>query len=160
MNLYNIQLKHDIQIQPRRENNQLIMPSLVALQLSTDNLKACNHCRMFLKAIFLSDLVTGDRRDISEEAWNGHQLLPGTRDTSWPIYGKPPHTSWRIWQYCIRRAVVVRGRHLWRPLGPWLCFDNTWPWYLTPEGALYKWQAGNWYYHPVFIKRRRPLPFW
>jgi hypothetical protein len=81
MNIHNIQLKHDIKIQPRRENDQLIMPPLVDLRLSADDLKACNHCRMFLKAIFLSDLVTGDGRDISEEAWRGHQLLPGTRDT-------------------------------------------------------------------------------
>ncbi len=50
---------------------------------------------------------------------------------------------------------MARGRHLRRPLGAWLRFDDTWPWYLTPEGALYKRQAGNWYYHPVLVKRLR-----
>ena len=44
MNRHNIQLNHDIKLQPQREHDQLIMPSLVDLQLSTDDLKACNHC--------------------------------------------------------------------------------------------------------------------
>jgi hypothetical protein len=44
MNRHNIQLNHDIKLQPRQEHDQLIMPSLVDLQLSTDDLKACNHC--------------------------------------------------------------------------------------------------------------------
>jgi hypothetical protein len=36
------------------------MTSLLQLELSVPDLVACNHCRMFLKVLFLSDIVSGD----------------------------------------------------------------------------------------------------
>jgi hypothetical protein len=154
-NLYNINVTHDILLQAGREHDQLNMPSLEALQMPIEDLKACNHCRIFLTALFLSDLVTGDGRDISEDAWYGHHPLPGDRHTSWPSYARPTNSSWRIWQHCIRKAFVSRGRHLRRPLGACLRFNDAWPWYVTPEGELYQLKAGKWYAHPMVVKRRR-----
>jgi len=100
-NSYNITIKHDIKMIPGRENNTLIMPMIVALDISCEDLKACNHCRIYLQAHFLSDLKTGDGKAISDDAWNGNKSLQGKKDKSWPVYSKPPRNSWRIWQLCL-----------------------------------------------------------
>jgi hypothetical protein len=60
------------------------MHQLTKLDLTQEELFACNCCRLYLRALFLSDIVSGDGTEIAETAWIG------TRDeyfraTSWPF---------------------------------------------------------------------------
>jgi len=66
---HHITLKHTITLQPPRDNDSFIMESLLSLNITPTDLLACNHCRLYLRAIFLSDIVTGDGEYILDSAW-------------------------------------------------------------------------------------------
>jgi hypothetical protein len=152
---HNIALKHYLTTPLLRDNDIFIMDALLQLNLSPQELRACNHCRIFLKVTRLSEITTGDGDAISEEAWLGQSTLPKHNDNAWPNYPKPPHTSWTIWQKCIFRAFIRRGRKLRTALGKWLDWDTNWQWYMTKDGSLYSLSEGLWFCHAPILKRNR-----
>jgi hypothetical protein len=56
----NILLQHDIVMTPPRMNDCFIMESIGRLQITYKELLACNHCCIYLCALFLSDITTGN----------------------------------------------------------------------------------------------------
>jgi len=68
---YQITLQHDITLLPQRQHDLLIMEAFSQMHLSQSELFDCNCCRLYLKVLFLSDIVTGDGCEISENAWSG-----------------------------------------------------------------------------------------
>jgi len=68
---HNIALKHYLTTPLLRDNDIFIMDALLQLNLSPQELRACNHCRIFLNVTRLSEITTGDGDAISEEAWLG-----------------------------------------------------------------------------------------
>jgi hypothetical protein len=58
----NIQIKHPISILPQREHDQFIMTVLLQFPIPIHELLACNQCRLFLKAWFISDIATIGRQ--------------------------------------------------------------------------------------------------
>jgi hypothetical protein len=147
---HKLDLRHDISMLPSREEDQLIMLALLPLSLSTADLKACNHCRMYLRALFLSDLVSGDGLMILDSAWNGDRT-EDFRASSWPNYGKPPRSAWDIWRRYVSKAFLGRGRRLRTPLGRWLTPDTTWSWYLNVEGSLFQCKEKRWSHYPSLL---------
>jgi hypothetical protein len=152
---YGITLKHDVSLLPRCMNNQLIMTPLLHLELSIPDLVAINHCRIFLKALFLSDIVLGDGTEIMAAAWNGEPAFTNNRADSWPRYGKPNRNSSIIWQQTLKKVFITGGRRLRHPLVAWLRQDDTWPWYTTSDGALFHLPDGKWFHHPIAVRRNR-----
>jgi hypothetical protein len=131
------------------------MDALLQLELSPQELRACDHCRIFLKVSRLSEITTGDGDSISEEAWLGQITLPKHNDNTWPNYPKPPHSTWTIWQKCISRAFLRRGRKVRTALGKWIVWDMNWQWYTTKDGSLYSLSEGLWYCHAPILKCNR-----
>jgi hypothetical protein len=86
--------------------------------------------------MFSSDLANGAGTEISGAAWNGarDELY---RAESWPIFSRLSRPLWQIWQRCLKRAFISRGRRLKVPLGDWVVHDQDWPWYITTDGAFY-----------------------
>jgi hypothetical protein len=105
---------------PGRVNDQLIMPLLLQLDLSLTDLVACNHCRIFLKALFVSDLASGDGLEFTDAAWNGEPPNYDVRADSWPKYSRPNRNSWKIWQQSLKKVILTRRRRLRNQLGAWL----------------------------------------
>jgi hypothetical protein len=68
---FHISLQHDILLPPQRQYDSLIMDTLSQLQITQDELFDCNCCRLYLRALYLSDIVTGDGLEIAENAWSG-----------------------------------------------------------------------------------------
>ncbi len=153
---HNIVLKHSIRHLPQRENDLFIMEGLIQVHTSPTDLIACNHCRLYLQVAFLSDIVSGDGLFLLDDAWLGQPgLLP---KISWPHYHKPPISSWNIWRTSLTKAFLGRGRRLKSPLGRWLRWDSSWPWYYTSDGSLYSLQDEVWYSHqPVLRRNRLPI---
>lgn len=121
---YEIALCHDISLQKPRENDVLVMTASVELGLPLEDLWICNHFRIYLRALYLSDISTGDGVFIKDSEWDGY------RDTefwskSWPHYGRPNRSSWEIWRRVIKLALITRGRKLRNPLGDWLFFRTS-----------------------------------
>jgi hypothetical protein len=150
-----ITLVHTIKLEFSRENDCFIMEALCAIGTPLDDLKRCNHCRMYLRALFLSDIVTGDGLSITDPAWNGEPYVTPHKELSWPMYGKPPKSYWDIWRYWLRHAFLGRGRRLRAPLGQWFHFDEKWPWYIDSDGSLLGYHNGVWYHHNPVIRRNR-----
>jgi hypothetical protein len=149
---HNIILRHSIAIKPLRENDLCIMSTLFDLQIPGNELLACNHCRLYLRACMLSELSNGDGTLLQDDAWLGIPLLTDHKDKSWPAYPKPSLAMWQIWRKWISKAFLIRGRHLWQPLGSWLSWDEHWPWYTSSAGNLYSYTNGQWMEHtPVLL---------
>lgn len=131
------------------------MHQLTKLDLTQEELFACNCCRLYLRALFLSDIVSGDGTEIAETAWIG------TRDeyfraTSWPFCPKPSPSKWCIWRSALQKAFCYRGRCLRQVLGHWMLVNPEWPWYTTMEqSSLFQFRHQRWYEHPVLISRRK-----
>jgi hypothetical protein len=152
---HKISLKHNIQLSLPWQQDQFIMVAFLALNPSLEDLIACNHCRMFLRALYLSDITTGDGTSISEDAWNGRLCFSKYKLRSWTHYGKPPQSCWEIWRKWVKFAFLGHGRRLRVSLGAWLVWDNNWPWYTAEEGSLYQFVNGQWLTHAPIIRRNR-----
>jgi hypothetical protein len=98
---HNINLYHNVTFTPQRENDALIMQQLGALDLSLMEIKACNHCRMYLRVLYLSDIVSGDGLTILDSPWNGIRDESFHRET-WPNFGNPPRTMWNVWRQALK----------------------------------------------------------
>jgi hypothetical protein len=153
MYTYGISMIHSVNLQLPRENDQFIMEAFISLRIPLHELKICNHCRMFLGALFLSDIVTGGGEFILESAWQGNPYITPHKLKSWPSYGKPPKPSWEIWRKWIRIGFLGRGRRLKASLGNWRIFDSNWPWYLSLDGDLLEFDSGIWYAHKPVLRR-------
>ena len=133
---HHIVLHHDICFLLSRQHDQLIMEACISLNVPLDDLKACNHCRMYLRALYLSNIITGDGMYVDESAWNGTPYIPPHKLKSWSHYGKPDRSSWKKWRKWVKIAFLGRGRRLRNPLGNWLQRDDNWPWYTSDDGCL------------------------
>ena len=111
------------------------MASISQLKITQEELFACNCCRLYLRALYLSDIVTGDGLEIAENA------RLGVRDdyyraNSWPHWPKPSNAKWKVWNRCLRTVFCSRGLRLRQPLGFWLIDDPNWPWYTTSDYSV------------------------
>jgi hypothetical protein len=88
---------------------------------STSELEAINHCRLFLKAYYISDIATASGNTLSYHVWVGEPRQFGkTSRFNWPTQGRPSTTSWDIWRGFLKMAILGRGMRLKTSLGPWL----------------------------------------
>jgi len=154
---HHIVLHHDICFPLSRQHDQLIMEAFISLNLPLDDLKACNHCRIYLRALYLSNIITGDGMYVDESAWNGTPYIPPHKLKSWPHYGKPDRSSWEKWRKWVKIAFLGRGRRLRNPLGNWLQRDDNWPWYTSDDGCLYQFNSTQWLLHAPVL-RHSQLP--
>jgi len=128
------------------------MTALLNQWIPSNELIMFNHCRMYLQAILLSDIVAADDTTVSDEAWDGIPVLSAHKQQSWPIFGKPPGVYWDTWRKWVKKTFVSRGRRLRKPLGSWLCMDKSWPWYTSADSLLH-YKMGKWFRHPPVIRR-------
>jgi hypothetical protein len=108
---------------------------------SESEIRQINHCRMYLQAITMSDIVLADGVTLDQDMLLGN---PGTHSStsSWLHINqaRPHQPSWAIW----RKAVSHWSLHgqLYHPLGTWLYsapqLRRRWPHYYDHDtGTLY-----------------------
>jgi hypothetical protein len=128
------------------------MEALLDINVSGQELVSCNHCRLYLKVCYLSDITTGDGLYITEEAWTGKYSAHVSKDQSWPAYNRPSASSWKTWQKWVTKAFLSRGHRLKHPLGSWLHWDERRQWYTSREGQLHSLLDRIWYSHELILK--------
>jgi hypothetical protein len=64
---------------------------------------------MYLQALYLSEIITGDGMYVAESAWNDTPYIPPYKLKSWPHYGKPAWSSWEKWRKWVKIAFLRRG---------------------------------------------------
>jgi hypothetical protein len=121
LHAHNIDMEHDITVPKNRVDDRSIMMEFTKYNPSTSELEAINHCRLFLKAYYISDIATASGNTLSYHVWVGEPRQFGkTSRFNWPTQGRPSTTSWDIWRGFLKMAILGRGMRLKTSLGPWL----------------------------------------
>jgi hypothetical protein len=125
---------HQIQLQTSpRQAVCIIMEEIATFTSDWQHLQSSNKCRLYLSAIFLSDITDGSGHFLLDAAWTGSQRLNDHRQSSWPNQGKPSELDWDTWRSLLRNTVLTWGRKLRNPLGNWIGMDPDWQWYYCPD---------------------------
>jgi hypothetical protein len=74
-NRFLIELCMDLNIPTQGINNVLIMQDALQNGITDTELVSINSCRLYLRAIFLSDIIDGSGENILHEAWSGIDRL-------------------------------------------------------------------------------------
>ena len=77
-----------------RENDKYFMDVVVALNLDNQILQAVNRCRLYLRLLRTSDILTGDRKFIRQGIWKGERESQYGWDENWPVQGEPSPRDW------------------------------------------------------------------
>jgi len=145
---------HHTTPKPRREHDESIMSSFVRAGVSQPLLRRANRCRLFLQALTVADIATGDGRAIRRDAWGGvpdHHL--NLRRFNWAPQGRPGAQDWRAWREALNMALLrPRGTTgdidppLRTTLGRWFPeTDTPWKWFLhRTRNVLYEWTGFRW----------------
>jgi hypothetical protein len=142
--------------QPPRNCDRLIMESFAPHVTDPEHFISLNKCRLFLKAMYLSDIVDGSGSYILEEAWQPRTQRVTYRDDSWPNQGLPNSSAWILWRKYLKIAFISRDLRLCQPLGTWIGPDNDWPWYFcNARKLLMQLMKGRWFSFIICILRPR-----
>ncbi len=108
-------------ISKQRIHDSVIMDIILESRRFTPReIRRLNYCRLYLKAITISDLATvnGDKLDLVK--LQGHFLLIFSRTRGPFIYQeRPSHQEWQLWERANRLWGDSDG-NLRNPLGPWI----------------------------------------
>jgi hypothetical protein len=109
------------------------MKDILRLGLTIDDLRAINNCRLYLRALFVSDIADGSGMNILQEAWSSSERLHPYRAHNWHSFPKPSKAQEAVWQRYLKRCFLGRGRQLCQPLGAWITVDTGWEWFFSPQ---------------------------
>ena len=139
---HKIQL-HDAcpKLQAHTTDDIFLMQAFIDASYDPITLRYLNDCRMFLRVITLSDIVTADRKFISYDSFHGTPLTR-FRHLEWPR--QPDRLSnehWRLWQKALNKCFLLpnSNRVLRKGVGQWLptALDD-WFWFYCPiDNRLY-----------------------
>ena len=145
-----IQLDIDAPVIPlRRERDAPLMETILnTLKLTRKEIQDLNKCRMYLQIFNISEIVTGDGKRITEDAWAG-TFSNENRDLQleWPQWPRPTEEKWRLWRYVIRQVLCTyKEKELDNPLGKWYGVPPGWSWFLYESNLLNK-KDNKYYFH-------------
>jgi hypothetical protein len=75
-------------------------------------LAQANWCRLYLQAITLSDIMTGDQKEITSAAWDGKREEGRPKYYVWPNQGRPGRRDWQTWHHALDAAFGCHRRWL------------------------------------------------
>ena len=81
----------------RREGNVFLMQCFAMTRTRGAELDKVNQCRLYLQALTLADIVSGDGCSILEDAWKGAPAVFHPSYYSWPRQEKPLAMDWVAW---------------------------------------------------------------
>jgi hypothetical protein len=108
-------------------------------------LRILNHCRLYLRVIFLSDIVSADGSVIIPACKQGHQLADRISTLNWPIQPSPPPSAWTLWKQAL--AHFESNDWLIIPLKQWTGETHQrWRWFseVSSKKLLHRDDRGNW----------------
>ena len=126
-----IKTKFDYPQTPRVDDRSL-METFVAFGANTKELIALNRCRIYIKAMFISDIVNYAGDSIGEDA---KDVRLGRHSTLlWPNQTRPGKKDRRVWEKYVNR--LSREDRLITPLGRWTGPSHQiWPYMLHNDAT-------------------------
>jgi hypothetical protein len=101
---YGIEIQDDIDdFRPLRLSDQLLIPTFYRLGYRGTELVRLNQCRLYLRVTWLSEIVTGDGKNIEKHAVKQPYSLDINELFLYPNQQLPPMESWRLWISAVGR---------------------------------------------------------
>ena len=120
---------HCSQLHLQRHNDQFLMELFASAKYSRANLLRLNRCRIWMKAVTVSDLTTGDGKRLLPGILEGKRIPTTWNEYDWPTQGPLPDADWELWRKAITRLVTNRnGISLKQRLGKWLDVPLSFEW--------------------------------
>ena len=163
--------KHDIfiDVDPqtipiKRERDTPIMQLLIDSNLfSQKELKCANKCRIYLNAFMLSDIVSGDGKRISSQAWNGiKHTVNMDNSITWPNMPCPSPNMWNVWRSVLHRGLCSINKTLLdNPLRKWFAIPPGWSYFIHDKTneLYYRSDDDTFQVHPIVSARRRRIQY-
>ena len=153
----------DVDPQPipiKREQDSPIMHILIESKLFTQKeLKSVNKCRIYLNAFMLSDIVSGNEKKISSQAWNGiKNTYSMDKSITWPNMSCPSPNMWNVWQSVLHRGLCsINNKLLDNPLRKWFAIPPGWSYFIhNKTNELYYLRDDDTFQvHPIVSARQR-----
>jgi hypothetical protein len=106
-----------------RTGDKFIMEAFADYGFSAKQLKLLNLCRLYLQILLLSDLTTGDGKQLDRQLMYKKQPFQIHSRYRWPPAHKPNNHCWRFWHDALLQC-FVQDHHqapfcLQEPLGSW-----------------------------------------
>ena len=131
--------------------------------LDSKQLEVLNRCRMYLRCFTLSDIVTGDGKEISTVAWAGSKSSSIGRDSQgWPIIPPPSASDWKTWRHAIRITLCTnRDKRLDTLLRSWIAAPSHLQWFLSMDAQhlFHIRDNGQWIVHEKASMKTQSLRF-
>ena len=81
---YKIEIKHNIDVTLLRDHNLFLMEHFTSVAFNDQDKNIINKCRVYLKILTLSDMVTGDGTMILLNVWEGRIVQNNLCNLKWP----------------------------------------------------------------------------
>jgi hypothetical protein len=124
------------QLLPRRASDQFLMQAFVDNGYKNKDLRLLNLCRMWVQAITLADITTGNGLYLRSQTHNGDYLKQTIDNKEWPKGGAPDKHSWRLWETALQQCFLqphATYKKLRQPLGTWKNLPIHWKWFHTAD---------------------------
>jgi len=81
-----------------RQGDMFLMDFFVDLNLPHKELAILNHCKLYLQALTLSDIVAANGQYILPGALDGIQSKTRISHLQWPVQARPTPGNWSKWK--------------------------------------------------------------
>ena len=106
----------------------LVMKKILSFRshFKDDELILINQCRIYLKVMFLSDIVSGDGKFIEENYILGKLPIDRTSQWNWPFQNRPSDMAWSLWRKALHLVWKVDSacRQCYPALGQWTAYTK------------------------------------
>eukprot|EP00957_Ditylum_brightwellii_P090330 6879299-Ditylum_brightwellii.AAC.1 len=130
----------------QRQGYSFIMKHIINSQsIHVQPYEPINWCRIYTKALLLTDICTPDRKYLADYMYDGEPptIAQYNLDMNWPQQGHPNKVSWKIQSDMLRKIMCGADGRLHQPLRNWLYAQQKWIWSLYHKNETLYCQDGN-----------------
>ena len=106
-----------MKIKLQRKGDSFLMDK-IPKNYKTKRIERINACRLYIKAILISDVASNDGKYIQKGFYNGDSKCDSKLQC--PEQPKPPKSFWNEWHHLIKDTTTLEDLILRYPLGKWM----------------------------------------
>ena len=114
-------------IEIQRRNDKCIMDEVLQSHLTKSKIIQVNACRLYLRIIYLSDIIEPDGKTVHPTYYAGKCPSYPTSKFKWPHQSKPSNAAWKTWHKTIQTILHIPKNGILPPhhtLHQWLPTTN------------------------------------
>ena len=114
-------------IEIQRRNDKCIMDEVLQSNLTKSKIIQVNACRLYLRIIYLSDIIEPDGKTVHLMYHAGKRPSYPTSKFKWPHQSKPSNAAWKTWHKIVRTILHIPKNGILPPhhtLHQWLPTNN------------------------------------